>query len=171
MKAQPVTIYISLGSNIEPEKNIKTALKHLYTKLDNYQASGVYRSAAVGMVGADFYNAVVGGSTTDSVRAVKKWLHESELTHGRVRTENKFSDRTLDLDLLLYGNTVCQSADPAGIVLPHPEIKEHAYVLQPLADIAGTLVHPTLHCTISQILSSLQTQYPEKFEALLPVTL
>lgn len=163
-------IYISLGSNINPEENLYSAIQALQSRLDNCQYSRVYCSPAVGMQGADFLNAVVSGSTSESMYTVVSWLLETEKAHGRVRTENKFTDRTLDLDLLLYGNCVYEPTDELAITLPHPDIIDQAYVLQPLADIAGHLIHPVCNCSIDALLARLKTDYPDKFAALQAVT-
>jgi len=168
----PVDIYISLGSNIEPASNIAKARDKCLNWLDGAQMSPVYRSPPVGMSGDDFLNAVVRGSTTQPLHSVIDNLHAIELSQGRIRTANKFTDRTLDLDLLIYGDTICGNNDesPAAassekITLPHPEIVQQAYVLQPFADLAGDFVHPTLDCTIDELC------LPEKFHALTQVTL
>lgn len=174
-----VDIYISLGSNIEPARNIMNARDCLFSWLHSAKMSPVYQSAAVGMKGSDFYNAVVYGSTTKSLQSVVDKLHEIETEHGRIRTANKFTDRTLDLDLLMYGSRVsqtesCRATDgtsPDPVTLPHPEITQQAYVLQPLADLAGDLVHPSCDCTISEILRTSQSATPEKFQALTPITI
>lgn len=166
-----ISIYISLGSNIAPETNLNSAIATISAQLEHTSVSPVYRSAAVGMKGADFLNAVIGGFTKAPLQDVTNRLHEIELAHGRVRTQNKFTDRTLDLDLLLYGDFVCDPADSGGLELPHPEITEQAYVLRPLADIASALVHPTLYCTINSLLLQLQSEHPEKVASLQTVTI
>ena len=116
------------------------------------------------MAGNDFINAIVSGLTDKSLQATRDWLRELELDLGRVRTAHKFSDRTIDLDLLLYGDTNNQ-------FVPHPEITEQAYVLQPLYDISPSLIHPALKKTVSEIKSQLLQSDPQKFAALEPVTL
>jgi 2-amino-4-hydroxy-6-hydroxymethyldihydropteridine diphosphokinase len=171
------TLYISLGSNIEPGANIASARDALFTALGNACMSPVYQSPAVGMTGPDFYNAVVSGTTTQSLPDSIALLQQIETTHGRVRTSNKFIDRTLDLDLLLYGDQVCSPATygndnhtpdniPGEIVLPHPEILQQAYVLQPLADVAGDLKHPESGITIAEHCIRLKMESPELFAAL-----
>jgi len=165
----PETIYISLGSNIDPHEHLNSACDELFKLLEESRKSPVYHSPAVGMTGPDFLNAVVCGRTTQSVEKTVSALYDLERTHGRIRTSNKFSDRTLDLDLLLYGNQVhnSDSADTdETIVLPHPEILQQAYVLQPLADLAGDLIHPLCGVTINELRSRLEAQSPEKFSSL-----
>lgn len=164
-------IYISLGSNIDPEANLPGAIKALRSRLHNNRISPVYRSPPVAMQGADFYNAVISGSTHEPVSKVIDWLLATEIAFGRVKTANKFTSRTLDLDLLLYGNTIFDSVDGGHTRLPHPDIIDQAYVLQPLADIASELIHPQCKSTIGSLLSQLQSQSPEKIAALTPVTL
>lgn len=167
-----VDIYISLGSNIDPTHHLASARDELLEWFDDGQLSPVYQSPPVGMSGADFLNAVVAGYTTTSLRGVVDKLLEIELAHGRIRTANKFSDRTLDLDLLIYGSQTCEPDSTAdNIALPHPEILEQAYVLQPLADVAGELVHPAYGRSVNELRHQLQADAPEKFQALTMVTL
>ena len=155
-------IYISLGSNIDPIKNTEKAIDTLKRALTDYTVSTVYRSPAVGMQGDDFYNAVVGGYTCKSVDQVLQWLRDIEGRHGRVRTDNKFVDRPLDLDLLLYAAEVSHN-------LPHPDIEQQAYVLQPLAEVAGTLVHPVINRSIVAMNNALKFCCPEKYNVLTPL--
>ena len=167
------TVYISLGSNIDPLANLNSARDALFSAFDNGQISPVYQSSAVGMIGPDFLNAVVGATTALSVEEVVRKLYEIERNHGRIRTSNKFSDRTLDLDLLLYDAHIQNTESPDNddsIVLPHPEILQQAYVLQPLADIAGDLVHPICGVTTNELLMSLKSRAPEKFSSLVVVS-
>ena len=171
------TLYISLGSNIEPAANIASARDELFKVLDNACMSPVYQSPAVGMTGADFHNAVVSGVTTQSLTATITMLATIEGNHGRIRTSDKFSDRTLDLDLLLFGDLVCSPVPygndnrgtdniPGEIELPHPEILQQAYVLQPLADIAGSLKHPVSGITMAEHRNRLMNESRELFDAL-----
>lgn len=157
-------VFISLGSNINPEKNTHDAIVTLTSKLNDCRVSAIYNSPAVGMEGADFYNAVIGGYTPEVEPAVLQWLRDIEDNHGRVRTDNKFIDRPLDLDLLLFGTQV-------SATLPHRDIIEQAYVLQPLSDIAPALIHPKLGLTIEALKHQQMRQSPDKFNALTPVTI
>ena len=166
-----VDIYISLGSNIDPAHHLASARDELLEWLDEGQLSPVYQSPPVGMSGADFLNAVVAGYTNTPLQEVVDKLLEIELAHGRIRTANKFSDRTIDLDLLIYGSQTCEPESSGDIALPHPEILEQAYVLQPLADVAGELVHPAYGRSVNELRHQLQADAPEKFEALSVVTI
>lgn len=157
-------IFVGLGSNIDAENNVRKAINNLSQQLGNARVSYVYRSSAIGMDGNDFLNAVVGGNTDLTLDETVTLLQESELRQGRVRTANKFSDRTLDLDLLLYGNLTNDK-------LPHPEITDQAYVLQPLFDIAPELIHPIRKQSIATLRHRLLQSAPEKFNALRKVDL
>ena len=166
-------IYVSLGSNIDPHKYLAFGLRAIEPLLHHCEISPVYESPAVGMSGPNFLNAVIGGETDVSHYQVVQMLKQIEHDSGRNRTENKFVNRTLDLDLLLYGNLVCEPSknDSNPITLPHPEIIDQAYVLKPLADIAGHLIHPTRNRKLTELLTELQQQAPEKFANLKKVTL
>jgi len=132
-------VYISIGTNIEPAVNVAGALKELRKCYGNLIVSTVYRCPPVGFEGPDFYNLVVGFDTGDSATAVRQVLRAIEEVHHRERRTERFYDRTLDLDLLLYGDMVC---DTHGLHLPRHEILQYAFVLRPLAEIAGELRHP-----------------------------
>jgi len=170
------TIYISLGSNIDAHYHLDLAHRKLLDTLSDAEISPIYRSPAVGMDGPDFLNAVIRGKTSESVHSVVKTLRRLESESGRVRSTNKFVDRTLDLDLLLFGDLVCAPGDDdfSGnfpVTLPNPEVLEEAYVLQPLADLAGELVHPTTGTKISEICEHLKKSSPGKFDSLQQINL
>ncbi|MEM7256028.1 MAG: 2-amino-4-hydroxy-6-hydroxymethyldihydropteridine diphosphokinase [Pseudomonadota bacterium] len=157
-------IYISLGSNINPNHHIPQALQTIAADLSECSISPIYRSAAVGMQGADFLNAVAGGYTTTDVASITRWLKNIEQQHNRIRGADKFTDRTLDLDLLLYNQLITDD-------LPHHDIEEQAYVLQPLVDLAPQLIHPTLQVSMSALRNRLSQTNPDLFTALTTVTL
>jgi 2-amino-4-hydroxy-6-hydroxymethyldihydropteridine diphosphokinase len=132
-------VYISVGSNIEREHNIRTGLAALRECYKEITLSSVYESAAYGFTGDNFYNLVVGFDTEEGVRVLSNRLQGIEDHHGRVRSGPRYSSRTLDLDLLLYGDLVMHEP---GLIVPRPEIMKYAFVLLPLAEIAGALRHP-----------------------------
>ena len=132
-------VYVSVGSNIEPGKNIRSCLSALRRRYGELTVSSVYESEAVGFDGDNFYNLVVGFDTGDDVHAVAQALRAIEHEHGRARAERRFCARTLDLDLLLYGDAVLREN---GLELPRADILRHAFVLRPLAEIAGRERHP-----------------------------
>ena len=131
-------VYVSVGSNIDRQQNIATALQVLTENYGELQLSSVYESAAVGFDSAPFYNMVLGFSTQHSPQAVQEQLHAIENRCGRQRTA-ALSARTLDLDLLLYDDRVMAEGK---LVLPRDDINRYAFVLRPLAEIAGTARHP-----------------------------
>jgi 2-amino-4-hydroxy-6-hydroxymethyldihydropteridine diphosphokinase len=132
-------VYVSIGSNIDREHNTRGAIAALGQAFGALQQSRIYETQAVGFAGAPFYNLVVGFDTEQTPEQVADVLNRIEDAHGRDRSSGKFSDRTLDLDLLLYDDLVL---DAAGLHLPRKEILECAFVLKPLAEIAGDVKHP-----------------------------
>ena len=143
--------YVSVGSNIDREANIRAAVHALGEHYGELQVSSVYESAAVGFDGRDFYNLVVGFDTSESPAAVARTLKTIENAQGRKRGGPRFSDRTLDLDLILYGSLVTSDGH---FTLPRPEILEHAFVLGPLADVAAHRLHPVTGRTFGDLWAS-----------------
>jgi len=132
-------IYISLGSNIERDRNTRAGIRALREHFGELELSSVYESEAVGFDGDAFYNMVIACDTGEDVHSANRILSEIEDAHGRDRSGPRFSSRTLDLDLLLYDDLVL---DEKGLTLPRGEILKNAFVLWPLAEIAPGLVHP-----------------------------
>lgn len=132
-------VFISLGSNIDREALTRAGVASLRQRFGELQLSSVYRSEAVGFEGEDFYNMVIGLHTDEDVHSVYQALREIEDAHGRDRSGPRFSSRTLDLDLLLYDELVLKEDK---LELPRDEILKRAFVLWPLAEIAGELRHP-----------------------------
>lgn len=130
--------YLSLGSNIEPAQHVHGAVAALYQRYGALVISPVYQTPAVGFDGDDFLNLVVGIETTQGPEALAASCHEIEAELGRRRSDQRFSARTMDIDVLTLGDTVREAA-PA---LPRDEILKYAFVLKPLADIAPKVRHP-----------------------------
>ena len=131
-------VYVSLGSNIERRRNIRHALEQLTEHYGPLTRSDVYESEAVGFDSDPFYNLVVGFETAESPRRIQETLHAIESASGRLRS-GELTARTLDLDLLLYDDRVMRET---GLVLPRDDITRYAFVLRPLAEIAGDVRHP-----------------------------
>jgi 2-amino-4-hydroxy-6-hydroxymethyldihydropteridine diphosphokinase len=142
------TAYISIGSNIERDKNIPSSLAALAQCFGELTVSSVYESEPVGFTGAAFYNLVVAFESDWEVKAVGKKLRQIELEHGRTREAQKFSARTLDLDLILYGDLVISDG---RLQIPRDEIERYAFVLEPLAEIAPNLTHPLNQKSYAQL--------------------
>jgi len=131
--------YLSLGSNLEPQRHLRAALDELRARFGAITVSPAYRSRAVGFDGADFVNLAVALETGLAPEALNDWLHALEDRHGRRRDVPRFSDRTLDVDIVLYDDRVIDG--PGHLQIPRKELR-HAFVLRPLADIAPELRHP-----------------------------
>lgn len=143
------SVYISIGSNIQPAKNICSALSALQTRFGNLCLSAVYQNPAVGFKGDDFYNLVAGFETSDSIEIIEKELNVIEHAHGRDRRQEKFSPRTLDLDLLLYDEQIIIKNGKQK--LPRLEITRYAFVLGPLAELIPQQRHPVIGKTYAEL--------------------
>ncbi len=136
-----IRVYLSLGSNIDAEKNISAGLDELVEQFGDLIISSVFESEAVGFSGSNFYNLAVGIDTRMSIAELSDTLKAIETRHGRKRQGPKFSSRTLDIDILSYADFV---GEEAGVKLPRSEITKNAFVLWPLAEIAPDEQHPAL---------------------------
>ena len=132
---------VSLGSNIDRERNIRRAIDALRGYYGKLKISPVYQTEAVGFEGDDFLNLVVCFDTKEPVQTVWKQLKLIEDSIGRDRSQARFSSRIIDLDLLTYDELV---VDDNGLQLPREEILHNAFVLKPLSDVMGDKLHPQL---------------------------
>jgi 2-amino-4-hydroxy-6-hydroxymethyldihydropteridine diphosphokinase len=142
------TVYLSLGSNIDPEKNLRAAIAELHETFRDVVVSPTYRFPAVGFDGPDFLNLAVAFDTDMGPRELNDWLHRLEDRHGRKRDVPRFSSRTLDADIVLYGDDVTQG--PGNLEIPRKELML-AFVMQPLNDIASAAMHPLLKRSIGDL--------------------
>jgi 2-amino-4-hydroxy-6-hydroxymethyldihydropteridine diphosphokinase len=136
-----VEVFLSLGSNVDREKHIPKALAELERLFGPLAVSSIYESEAVGFAGDPFFNLVVKFCSELPVREVARLLREIEVAHGRTEESRKFESRTLDIDLILYGDRVMEEG---GIKLPRDEIIQFAFMLEPMAAIAPHFKHPVL---------------------------
>jgi len=154
-----MTAAIALGSNLpstfgSPTDNLREAL-HRLASLGNVKAiSSFHTTAPVGYLDQpEFVNAAALLETTLSPLKLLHGLLAIEHAMGRDRTSVPAKGpRIIDLDLLLYGDVVLTTPE---LTLPHPAMHQRTFVLAPLAEIAPTLHHPTLHSTIAELLESL----------------
>lgn len=131
--------WIGVGSNLDREVSIRAGVRDLRQRFGALTISPVFETQAVGTTGPPFFNLVVGIHTTLSVSAITALLHAIEQTHGRVRTGEPYAPRTLDLDLLTYGE---MTGIINGYRLPRAEILDYGFVLAPLAMVAPEERHP-----------------------------
>lgn len=131
--------YLSLGSNVEPEKHLRAAVAALRARFGGVRVSPAYRTPAVGFDGPDFLNAAAVVDSDLEPQALNDWLHALEDAHGRDRSGPRYGDRTLDIDIVLFDDRVLDGA--GHLRIPRPELA-HAFVLRPLADIAPDAMVP-----------------------------
>ncbi|GAA0787983.1 2-amino-4-hydroxy-6-hydroxymethyldihydropteridine diphosphokinase [Marinobacterium sediminicola] len=141
-------VYLSLGSNCERERYICAALDALADRFGELLISSVYESEAVGFDGDNFYNLVVGMETELDVATLSACLKGIEDDNGRDRSGPRFSGRTLDIDILTYGDL---KQPEAGVQLPRDEILQNAFVLRPLAEVAPNGRHPVLEQSYAEL--------------------
>ena len=135
----PRRCWISVGSNVQREASIRGAIDDLHHAYGALVISPVYETEAVGFDGDDFYNLVVGIHSGQTVAEIRRTLRAIEEDRGRLRDADRFAPRTLDLDLLTWGDAV---GVMDGYELPRDEILKYAFVLAPLADVAPDERHP-----------------------------
>ncbi len=148
MTGTAVDVFVSAGSNIDPEHHLRAACRSIAERFGPLSLSSVYRTTAVGFDGDDFLNLVLSFSTVLDVRAVKAALDEIEARAGRRRGDSSFAPRTLDLDLLLYGDAVL---DEPGLRVPRADILDYAFVLAPIAELQPGLRHPVDGRSMSEL--------------------
>ena len=145
-----VTAYIGLGSNLgDRHKNLEGAVERLSSVGSLTALSSVYETKPWGVDGYQprYLNQVAAVNTILNPLDVVTELLSIEYVLGRAR-EAKNVSRTLDMDLLLYGDTVVEAS---GVTVPHPRLHERAFVLVPLAQIAADLVHPVFGKSIAEL--------------------
>lgn len=140
--------YLGLGSNVDAPTNIDSGISALREAFGEVALSPAYRAPAIGFTGRDFINLVACIETEMEPLELKRFLHALEDRHGRRRNVPKFSDRTLDIDILLYDDLYLLSPE---LEIPRSEILSAAHVLKPLADLAPELLHPVCRRTIGEL--------------------
>jgi 2-amino-4-hydroxy-6-hydroxymethyldihydropteridine diphosphokinase len=140
-------VYVALGGNVDPERWLQVAARELRHRYPGVEFSSCYRNPAYGFEGADFINAVAGFDTARPPDVVVGDCHRIEEICGRRRDDPKWAPRVMDVDLLLHGDTVTETA---AYRLPRPDLLRRCYMLGPLAEIAPDLRHPTTGRTIAE---------------------
>lgn len=157
-------VYLSLGSNIEPHRHLTAAIAALRERFGSIVVSPAYRSPSVGFDGAEFVNLAVALDTDLAPEALNDWLHVLEDRHGRRRDVPRYSDRTLDIDIVFYDALVVDG--PGHLQIPRNEL-QHAFVLRPIADIAPALRHPVSGLSMAELWAAFPAQRePLKVEPL-----
>ena len=143
--------FVALGSNLgDREATLRRGLAGLAATpgMSLVAVSRLFETEPVGPPQGPYLNASAALDTTLSARALLARLLAIEAEVGRTRGAERFAPRTLDLDLLLFGE---ESIDEPDLVVPHPRLVERAFVLEPLAEIAGELRHPWLGASITEL--------------------
>lgn len=142
-----ITCYIGVGSNVERHKHIEAAVAELSTLGDNLRLSTIYECEAVGFAGDAFFNLVVEMKTALSLADFSRQLRQIELKWGRSEHAAKFQPRTIDLDIILFGDCVSDQ-DPQ---LPRSDIYKYGFVIKPLVELCPELIVPKDGRMIRQI--------------------
>ena len=143
--------WLGLGSNVNAEVHIRAGIHELKEKFENLSLSPAYSCTSVGFDGDDFINLVARVKTDVSPLDLRQYLRDLEDRYGRKRDVPKFSDRVLDIDILIYDDLVLLSP---MLELPRAEILKFSHVLKPLADLDPDLIHPTELRTMGDIWKS-----------------
>jgi 2-amino-4-hydroxy-6-hydroxymethyldihydropteridine diphosphokinase len=132
-------VYLGIGSNIDPENNLRLGVRELRRRFGELAISTTYKSRAVGFDGPDFLNLVVGLETGETPSGIHEHIDAIHKLAGRQTDAARFSSRPLDIDLLLYDDLIM---DAPPIKLPRADVLKYSFVLRPLAEIAPDLAHP-----------------------------
>lgn len=145
-------VYLSLGTNIGDRKaNLKTALHLLEIKgVKIAKKSGLFETEPVGMKNQqDFYNICVEADLNIPAESLLTIINMIEIEMGRTKQEH-WGPRIIDIDLLFYSNIIIHSLE---LTVPHPEIVNRKFVLEPLSEIASGFKHPVNGLTIKELLN------------------
>ncbi len=160
-KLNVVKIYLGIGSNIEPRKNISAGLESLERLFSKLEISPTYLAPPFGFEGDDFHNLVVSAETDLSIEQVVIVLRQIEFDHGRPEQAEKFSSRSLDIDLLLFGDYV---GKVGGYKIPRNDIDKFDFVLRPLQDIAADELHPVSGKSYAELWLNMKTKLKVQLE-------
>jgi dihydroneopterin aldolase/2-amino-4-hydroxy-6-hydroxymethyldihydropteridine diphosphokinase len=142
------TVYIGVGSNIEPEINLVKALNLLCDRIEISAVSSCYRSKALDRPEqSDFINCVWKGATDLDAETVKFLiLREIEITLGRIRTADRYAPRTIDLDILLFGP---HCINTERLTIPDPDILERNFIAVPLMELDPLITIPGTNISLA----------------------
>jgi 2-amino-4-hydroxy-6-hydroxymethyldihydropteridine diphosphokinase len=143
-------VYVAAGSNVEPERNLARACAEVARLWPDARFSRAYRNVAVGFEGPDFINLVIGFTTNQPLAQVLAQLHAIEIDCGRPRNAPKWASRTMDLDILLFGDLIEKTAE---YTVPRPDLIKRPFMLGPMAEMAPDVRHPLANKTIAELWS------------------
>jgi 2-amino-4-hydroxy-6-hydroxymethyldihydropteridine diphosphokinase len=150
-RCKMANIHINIGSNENRKHNINIAIKELKSKFEDLKISSVYESPAVGFKGDDFYNVGVNAKTNLNVNNVQDILKKIEFENGRKHKRERFSSRTIDLDLVLYDDLISKELN-----LPRDDIFKYNFVLLPLKELNPEIMHPIKKIKYNEISTSIK---------------
>jgi 2-amino-4-hydroxy-6-hydroxymethyldihydropteridine diphosphokinase len=147
------TVYLGLGTNLgDKEANLRTAIYKLQERIGKQVSlSSFYETAPWGFESDhSFLNAAIGLETSLSPIEILHITQEIEKELGRTKksVNGSYSDRLIDIDILLYDTLVLQTPE---LTIPHPLMTERDFVMNPLIEIAGSVIHPTRQKTLSEL--------------------
>jgi 2-amino-4-hydroxy-6-hydroxymethyldihydropteridine diphosphokinase len=157
MKGHNGAIFIGLGSNVgDKEATLNAAVEKLRNIAEIKKISSVYETEPMEYENQEwFLNMAVEMATALQPHALLKQLHRIEESLGRTR-EIRYGPRTMDLDILLYDDAILREKD---LIIPHPKMRERAFVLVPLREIASDIIHPIYKKSIKTLLKQLFNNY------------
>ncbi len=161
-RPRPVFVAIGMGANIgSPRRAFRHAAQTLFPFLRNPKISPIYRTSPVGGPSdqPDYLNAVIAGTTSLPANALLTLLRKSEISAGRKPGGRRNAPRSLDLDLLLYGN---ERIATQRLTVPHPRMTSRLFVLVPLADVAPRRVVPGTGKTVVRLLAETRRRSTER---------
>jgi len=146
-------IFLLLGSNLDDRvSSLRAAADLIHSDVGGIErVSSIYESEPWGYTSKNhFLNQLVIANTALSPKSVLGKIHYIENQLGRKRINNGFTDRTIDIDILFYGNKLVNSRD---LAIPHPSIENRLFALYPLSELANDFIHPKSQKTIGTLLS------------------
>ncbi|MDF2153274.1 2-amino-4-hydroxy-6-hydroxymethyldihydropteridine diphosphokinase [Vibrio sp. CAU 1672] len=147
-----ISTYIGVGTNIDREKHARVAYRELHHLGVDLQVSPVYECAPIGFSSQNFYNFIISLNTELSLNEFVRRLREIEYKWGRAEDAQKYQDRTLDLDVVLFGD--CVSAQNPE--LPRSDIFKYPFVTKPMYDLQPDLLIPGDGRSVAQVWQAMQ---------------
>jgi 2-amino-4-hydroxy-6-hydroxymethyldihydropteridine diphosphokinase len=141
----PRTVILLIGSNIDPISNIKKAIKQISERIQIDSQSSLWETKPIGTEGDNFFNLALAVTSSLDFNTLKfEVLRLIEIDLGRVRISDKFASRTIDIDIILDGDTIIE-----------PNIWHLAYIAVPVAELIPGLIYPETHQTLNEVASIL----------------